>query len=416
MTFTMRTSVWLLLAAVSLAACREAERPAQPARPPAAATAPQEQPSVPLGASPTPEELERQRLSAAWRQLPSFKDTLSPGSPAQAASVPIETVERFNEPLTAESLRDLDAVSYRVPIRGDVRGPSVVRVQVLLDRASFSVGSIDGRWGKNSEIAVYWFQGANGLPQTGEVDAATLQALVGAAGDQPAVRTYNVTAADLRGPFRPIPGDVYAQAKLDCLCYESPREALAEKFHTAPELLDLLNPGVDLGHVHEGDAIHVLNVRAPLPDGQPKDIARIVVSVEGSYLHGFDASGALRLHAPSTLGSKFDPSPNETLKINGVAFNPQFRYQPKLFAEVPDENPEAQLQPGPNSPVGVVWMALSKPHYGIHGTSEPETIGYATSHGCVRLRNWDAHDLAHRIDRGISVAFVDPRHHEEGGH
>lgn len=156
----------------------------------------------------------------------------------------------------------------------------MVRVQVLLDRANFSAGSIDGRWGKNSEIAAYWFQSAHGLPPTGEADSATLRALVAAAGNLPAVRSYNLAPSDLKGPFRAIP----------------------------------------------------------------------------------------------------------------------------------------QLRPGPNSPVGVVWMALSKPHYGIHGTSEPETIGYATSHGCVRLTNWDAHDVAHRVAQGIAVAFVDPRHHEEGGH
>ena len=414
----MRKLILIVFATVAITACRQAERPAQSsnAPPPVPNAAQQEQPTVPLGASPTPEELERQRLSEAWRQLPSFKPSGAPGAAApRTATVPIETVEHLHEPLTAESLRDLDAVPFRVPIRGDVHGPSVVRVQVLLDRANFSGGSIDGRWGKNSEIAVYWFQSAAGLPQTGEMDAGTLQALVAVAGDSPAVRSYNVVAADLKGPFRAVPSDVYAQAKLDCLCYESPREALAEKFHTAPQLLDLLNPGADLSAVREGQTINVLNVRAPLPNGHPQDIARIVISVEGSYLHGFDASGALRLHAPSTLGSKFDPSPNETLKITGVFFNPQFRYQPKLFSEVPDTNPEAQLQPGPNSPVGVVWMALSKPHYGIHGTSEPETIGYATSHGCVRLTNWDAHDLAHRVRPGIAVAFVDPRHHEQGG-
>lgn len=407
---------FLITALLIAAACREREATEKTTSVAPVAAAQQEQPSVPLGPSPSPEELERQRLSQAWRQLPSFKPSAAPGPAGlQRANVPIETVEHLREPLSAESLRDLDRVPYRAPIRGDVKGPSVVRVQVLLDRTNFSAGSIDGRWGKNSEIAAYWFQGAAGLPQTGEVDPVTLQTLVAVAGNLPAVRSYVVTAGDLKGPFRSIPGDVYAQAKLDCLCYESPREALAEKFHTAPELFDLLNPDVDLSAVREGQAINVLNVRAPVPDGQPQDIARLLISVEGNYLHGFDAAGALRLHAPSTLGSKFDPSPDETLKITGVFFNPQFRYQPKLFSEVPDTNPEAQLQPGPNSPVGVVWMALSKPHYGIHGTSEPETIGYATSHGCVRLTNWDAHDLAHRIRPGIVAAFVDPRHHEQGG-
>jgi len=151
-------------------------------------------------------------------------------------------------------------------------------------------------------------------------------------------------------------------------------------------------------------------------DLSAKDIARIVVSVEGNYLHGLDAAGAVRFHAPTTVGAQYDPSPNETLNITGIFPNPEFRYQPKLFVKVPDTDPEAQLKPGPNSPVGVVWMALSKPHYGIHGTSAPETIGYASSNGCVRLTNWDAHELSHRINEGVSVAFVDPRTNSKGGH
>jgi len=152
----------------------------------------------------------------------------------------------------------------------------------------------------------------------------------------------------------------------------------------------------------------VPNVREPLTADRP-DIAKVVISVAGNSFNAFDANGRVVFHAPTTLGSKYDPSPDETVKVVGVAHNPHFHYQPTLFHEVPDTDPEANLQPGPNSPVGVVWMALSKPHFGIHGTSDPDSIGYASSHGCIRLTNWDAEEVSHRISRGVLVEFVDTK-------
>jgi len=135
----------------------------------------------------------------------------------------------------------------------------------------------------------------------------------------------------------------------------------------------------------------------------------VVVSIRGNTFNAFDASGNLVFHAPTTLGSKYDPSPNETVTVKSITHDPWFHYQPTLFAEVPDDEPEANLHPGPNSPVGVVWTALSKPHFGIHGTSDPDSIGYASSHGCVRLTNWDAAEFARRIKPGVVVEFMDTR-------
>ena len=365
---------------------------------------------MPAGRGPSREEIERERFNEAWRKLGSFRQQ---GAPAPPVAAPPPPVHIINDPQFTESLDRLNDViivgaPVRVPIKGDVSGPSVLRAQILLDRAGFSVGAIDGRWGKNSEIAAYWFQQTNGVPPTGHIDETTYRLLLRDAA--PAATEYTLTDADLQGPFRSIPDDVYAQAKLDCLCFSSAAEKIGEKFHSAPELLERLNPGISFTALSVGQTLRVPNIGK---DVDTKDVMRVVVSVEGNYLHGLDAAGAIRFHAPTTVGSKYDPSPNETLNITSVTFNPWFRYQPKLFSEVPDDEPEATLGPGPNSPVGVVWMALSKPHYGIHGTTEPETIGYASSHGCVRLTNWDAHELAHRIDRGISVAFVDPRTHEQ---
>ena len=375
--------------------------------------------SAPTGAGPTPEEIERERFNEEWRKQKSFEEAAARRRAAQAQPAPQPPAQPdlvfVNDPKFGEKLRELQPAAIatmpiRVPIKGDVSGPSVLKAQVLLDRANYSVGVIDGRWGKNSEIAVYWFQEQHGLEPTGDVDEATFRAIAAAAGAGPAITNYTVTADDTKGPFVTIPENVYEQAKLDCMCYESVAEKLAEKFHTTVETLELLNPQFRLSDIQAGQTILALAVRTPAAESAPKNIARIAISIKGNYFHGHDASGNIVFHAPTTLGSKYDPSPTETLKVVKTAFDPHFKYQPKLFAEVPDDEPEADLQPGPNSPVGVVWMALSKPHYGIHGTGTPDTIGYASSHGCVRLTNWDALDVARRTAEGTRVQFVDTRH------
>lgn len=416
---------WLLLIALGVGACtRTAEAPPPPPAPVPSATAPTSPPAiaVPLGTPLTPDELERQRFDAAWRTAPSFQVSPptgpassaapAPGPPSTASpapggggSVTFATGRGPAESWTGLDPGALDTLPVRVPVRGDVKGPSVLRAQVRLDRAGFSPGAIDGRWGKNSQVAVYWFQRQNGLAPTGEVDEATYRALDGVAGG-PTLERYRVTEEDAKGPFTPIPKDVYEKAKLDCLCHEDVLEALAERFHTTRDFLKQVNPALSTAPA-AGQELFVPAVRRPTGEGAPRDVRRIVVSVGGNYLHGLDDAGRILLHAPTTVGSQYDPSPDETLKVTNVAWNPDFRYQPKLFHEVPDTDPEAHLKPGPNSPVGVVWMALSKPHFGIHGTEDPDSIGYASSHGCVRLANWDANDLGRRVEPGIAVAFVD---------
>jgi lipoprotein-anchoring transpeptidase ErfK/SrfK len=211
----------------------------------------------------------------------------------------------------------------------------------------------------------------------------------------------------MKGPFTAIPTSVYSQAKMSCMCYSSPAEALAEKFHTTPKFLAQLNPKVRFGALESGTKLLVPNVD---DDGsaKPQDTAiaaRLVISKKGYWTQALDARGKIISHFPSTLGAGYDPSPTGDFKVNYVSYDPAFKYQPKLFHEVPDNMPQALLPRGPNSPVGVVWMSLSKPHYGIHGTSSPETIGYANSHGCVRLTNWDALRLSYMLLDGTPVEF-----------
>lgn len=307
----------------------------------------------------------------------------------------------------------------RLPVARDGGGPTALRAQILLDRARFSPGVIDGQWGQNTEKAVFWFQHAKGLQATGEVDQATWSALAQAAGTPEPLQRITLTEQDLRGPFIPLPDDVYARAKLDCLCYENALEMLAERGHTTPDLLRQLNPQADFDRLAAGDVVWLPNVASTQGQGQAATgvqpaanrapdapVAELLISKTGYYLQALDAQGNILYHFPSTLGSKYDPSPDGQYKITGIFPEPDFHYQPKLLADVPDTKENAQLPPGPNSPVGLVWMQLSKPHNGIHGTAVPETIGYASSHGCVRLTNWDALFLSGLIRPGVSVRFV----------
>ncbi|MEA2326743.1 MAG: hypothetical protein QOE68_1702 [Thermoanaerobaculia bacterium] len=380
--------------------------------------------STPLGGKeppPTQQDLERQRFDQQWRQLQSFRAQQAAQAAAQqqqAAAQQAAQQQASTQPLNVqivhgmkESFKGLDANAINsapanLPITGDVRGPSVLRTQVYLDRAHFSVGAIDGRWGRNSAITVWWWQKAHGMDATGDVDEATFRSIAQAAGGEPVVTTYTLTADDTKGPFVHIPDSPYEKAKLDCLCYESLREELAERFHSTEDFLDLLNPGVTINELQAGATINAPNVRTAMTQDQP-DIAKIIISIAGNSYNGFDAAGNVIFHAPTTLGSTYDPSPDETVHVVKVAPMPHFHYDPTLYHEVPDSEPDAHLNPGPNSPVGVVWMALSKAHYGMHGTPDPDSIGYVSSHGCVRLTNWDAQEVSHRIREGVPVSFVD---------
>ncbi len=370
--------------------------------------------AVPFRGKEDPAAREKERFDEQWRNLGGFQNVKGPATqPPVPAAPPINVTfmangqESFKTAATPEAMNSAPVV---VPIKGDVAGPSVLKTQVYLDRQNFSVGPLDGRWGRNSAIALWWYQRSRGInaAEPGALDEPTFRALAAGAGGVPALVEHTLTEDDVKGPFVTVPEEMYDKAKLDCLCYESVVEKLAEQFHTTTEFLEQLNPNASLASARSGDRIWVPNVR-PTRTQDQLDIAKIVVSIRGNTFNAFDAAGNLVFHSPTTLGSKYDPSPNETTEIKRIVFNPQFHYQPKLFAEVPDDEPEANLKPGPNSPVGVVWIALSKPHFGIHGTAVPDSIGYASSHGCVRLTNWDAAEVGHRVKPGVQVEFLDTR-------
>ena len=274
-------------------------------------------------------------------------------------------------------------------------GAAVLRAQILLDRAHFSPGEIDGRYGGITRGAVTAFNTAKKINAGAQVNAATWKALN--VDTAPVIVDYTLTAADLAGPFTKIPEEMADKAKLPVLGYENLAEALGERFHVKPELLATLNRGKKLDRA--GVVIQVPNVTRP-PLGKAAGMT-IRVSRKAGSVEAVDANGVVIVHYPATTGSAHDPLPLGNWKINGVAWNPPYNYNPDLFWDAEASEKKAKLAPGPNSPVGVVWIDLSKPHYGIHGTPVPSAIGKTSSHGCIRLTNWDATELAKMVTPGM---------------
>ncbi|GHA70559.1 L,D-transpeptidase family protein [Cognatilysobacter bugurensis] len=271
--------------------------------------------------------------------------------------------------------------------------PAILRLQVLLDRARFSPGQIDGFDGGNTRTALAGYKAAHGLGDGDSLDAETWTALTGAGG--PALVEYTVTEQDVAGPFVDIPNGMMAQAKLDRLAYTSPTEALAEKFHANPALLKTLNPNVDI--TKPGTKIVVPNVHN-LP--ALTSVSKVVVDDSDKTVSVFDSTNKKIAQFPATTGSSHDPLPIGEWKIKGVAKEPVFHYNPKLFWDADPSHSKAKIAPGPNNPVGLVWIDLSKEHYGLHGTPEPALIGKTQSHGCIRLTNWSAQTLAQAVSPG----------------
>jgi lipoprotein-anchoring transpeptidase ErfK/SrfK len=314
------------------------------------------------------------------------------------------------------------------------KGNGVARAAILLDRLRFSPGEIADVYSENLGNAISAFQSASGLAATGAVDQATWAALNddqlggqvetqaqpgegsspahaqasaqaqaqarGPAQNLPsAITTYMITREDVAGPFTRLPRgqgerEMLLEAKLPRLDYGSPWELLAEKFHTNEQLLAQLNRGKRFDK--EGESIEVPNVLTPAPP----EAASVVVDGLTRSVEALDANGNVLAFFPATVGSEHDPLPVGIWKITGKKWYPKFKYNPNLFWDAEDKRPRATIAPGPKNPVGVVWIGLSIAHYGIHGTPTPSLIGRTESHGCIRLTNWDAAELARMVRPG----------------
>jgi len=275
----------------------------------------------------------------------------------------------------------------------DSSGSAVVRLQILLDRAHYSPGEIDGHYGDNLRRALIGYQAAHQKQQTGIGDADTWNALSSDAA--PALTAYTITSKDVAGPFETIPEDMMEQAKLKSLGYQSAQEELGERFHVNPALLAKLNPGKDLTKAGEQIMVPAVD-RTYTPEA-----TLVVVSKNDRTVKALGSDGAILAQYPATIGSEHDPLPIGEWKVTFIKQNPMFFYNPNLFWDAKPEDAKARIAAGPNNPVGVVWIGLSKEHYGIHGTPQPANIGHTESHGCIRLTNWDAEELSKMIKPGV---------------
>ena len=363
------------------------------------------------------------RICAVWRKprcnvgpgpSPSGRDVAGPVVALLAGAGALlmmsdaaSAARRSAEPRAAAAVLDAQTVnSAQLPApsrKGRASTPSaatLIKAEVLLDRAGFSPGVIEGKIDINYKKALIAFQGENGLKPSGQLDPETWERLAATSTD-PVLVEYEIQPADVKGPFnKTIPPSLEKKAELNTLNFTGPRELLAEKFHIDPDLLTRLNPKASFEA--PGTKILVTNVAKKPSEAK---VAKVVVNKSERTVRALDGNGKLIGFYPASVGSQERPAPSGTLPIRSVVENPTYTYSPKLhFKGVKAQKPFT-IAAGPNNPVGHTWIDLGD-GFGIHGTPEPKNIGKTESHGCVRLTNWDAQALGKMVHRGTKVDFI----------
>ena len=288
------------------------------------------------------------------------------------------------------------------PAGEDKADAVIIKAQVLLDRARFSPGEIDGKLGENAQKALRAFAEAKGMV-SGKVLKAEVWTTLAETSKDPVVTEYTISESDLKGPFlEKLPAKMEDMKSLKALSYASPREAIAEKFHMSEGLLVVLNSGKRFDRAGEIILVaNVLNKQAKLT------IGRVEVDKSRQTVRALDPSGALIAFFPATVGSAEKPTPSGSFKVVSADANPNYRYNPDYKFKGIKSKGAFTIQPGPNNPAGSYWIGLSAEGYGIHGTPNPSKISKSESHGCVRLTNWDVVWLGSNIRKGTPVVFVD---------
>ncbi len=315
-----------------------------------------------------------------------------PAKPAPAAAKPATPAEPAAAPATA-------APAIVIPAAIAAPQRALIRLEILLDRAHFSPGVIDGKPGANLKLAQSSYAAANSLPADASAEAVT--AKLTAADDAPSLTRYTITDADVAGPFvAHLPTDMAELAKLDSPAYSGPVEELAERFHMDEDLLKALNPGVDF--TKAGTEITVAATGKPRL-GSP--VTRIEVDKTTNAVRAYDGDKLLAVY-PATVGSVERPAPEGKWKVRTVATHATYTFDPKRLTFGKAGEGKLTIKAGPNNPIGTTWIDLTKDTYGIHGTPDPRLIGKRASHGCVRLTNWDVEQLAQAVKAGAVVDFT----------
>jgi lipoprotein-anchoring transpeptidase ErfK/SrfK len=332
-----------------------------------------------------------------WRALARFRYRLCTALLLAFTWFASQTTGAWSLDLQAVNGAELSKRSAQKDSKGF--DPVILKAQVLLDRAGFSPGEIDGRTGENVTKAITAFATARGKA-TRQLTPDLWSELT-ATSDDPVLIEYTIAGEDVKGPFlEKVPSRIEDMRGLDRLAYGSAAEAIAEKFHMSERLLKLLNPGTAF---EAGQTIVVANVNNDV--GATK-VVKVEVDKSQRVVRAFNKNGDLVVVFPASVGSTEKPAPTGTFKVTAVTPNPTYRYNPAYgFKGVKATKPFI-INPGPNNPVGSVWIALSAPSYGIHGTPNPSQVSKTESHGCIRLTNWDAKRLAAMVGKGTTVDFV----------